>query len=184
MTLRFFTKHQMENNGERVDAVDENDVVLYSTTKTEAHKNGLLHRVVIAEAKNTQGDWLLIRQASDKQDAGQFVSAVGGHVEAGETEEYALRRETLEECGFSEFEFKLIGKSILNRHVIGRQENHLFVVYEIFVDEKDIVMGDEIESYKIFTTQELKNRLKNHSEEFGGGFHFVVENLYPELLGQ
>ena len=82
---------------EAVDIVDENCKVLFSVPKSEAHEKGLLHRTVIAEIKDNQGRWLLVRQASHKQDAGQFVSPVGGHVKSGETAEEALKREVLEE---------------------------------------------------------------------------------------
>lgn len=65
---------------ERVDIVDEQDNVLYQTTKQEAHKKGLLHRTVISEVKDSKGRWILVKQSSDRQDAGQYVSPVGGHI--------------------------------------------------------------------------------------------------------
>lgn len=77
---------------EQVDIIDENLKVLYSCDKSEAHEKGLLHATVIAEVHNSKGEWMLVKQASDKQDAGQYVSPVGGHVAAGESFEDALRR--------------------------------------------------------------------------------------------
>ncbi len=88
---------------EIVDVVNENNKVLYQITKTEAHQKGLLHRTVIAEIKDTKGRWTLVKQASDRQDAGQYVSPVGGHARAGETEEETLKRGAFEEAGLKNF---------------------------------------------------------------------------------
>lgn len=165
---------------ERVDIVDEQDNVLYQTTKQEAHKKGLLHRTVISEVKDSKGRWILVKQSSDRQDAGQYVSPVGGHIKAGETEVEALQREGLEEMGIKDFDHKFVGKAIYNRFVLNRQENHYFIVYEIFSDQKP-KLNHESESYKAFTKEELKARLKEYPQEFGAAFHFVVKTFYSEL---
>ncbi|KKU44213.1 MAG: NUDIX hydrolase [Parcubacteria group bacterium GW2011_GWA2_46_7] len=104
---------------EPVDIVDEKDEVVGTTFKHQAHREGLLHRTVIAEVIGTDGKWTLIKQASDRQDAGQFVSPIGGHVAAGELEKDALKREANEEYGLDgDISFKLIGKKIFSREVI------------------------------------------------------------------
>lgn len=84
---------------ELVDIVDENENKIGVATKREAHAQGLLHKTVISEVVDSSGRWLLVKQASHKQDAGQYVSPVGGHVASGETNEQALRREVSEEIG-------------------------------------------------------------------------------------
>jgi len=103
----------MTDSEEQVDIVDEECNVLYSTSKADAHAKGFLHRTVIAEIRDSIGNWILVKQAADRQDAGQYVSPVGGHVQAGETEEEALKREALEEVGFTDFEYELIGLQFL-----------------------------------------------------------------------
>jgi hypothetical protein len=59
---------------EMVDIVNENDEVTGQADKRKAHAEGLLHRTVISEVKNGKGEWLLVKQAGDRQDAGQYVS--------------------------------------------------------------------------------------------------------------
>jgi len=171
----------MANPDELVDVVDEDNEILHQITKREAHAKGLLHRTVIAEVKDSQGRWLLVKQASDRQDPGQYVSPVGGHVTAGETEEEALKREAEEECGLRDFNFTLVGKKIFNRRVLDRQENHYFIVYEIHSDEK-LILNEESVDYRAFTDTELKEALTHTPNMFGGAFHFVVENFYPGLF--
>ena len=75
---------------EQVDIVNEQDEVLYSTSKQKAHEKGLLHRTVIAEVVDSKGNFLLVKQSFLKQDSGQFVSPVGGHVQAGESTDQAI----------------------------------------------------------------------------------------------
>jgi hypothetical protein len=116
---------------EMVDIVDEHDAVLYQTTKHEAHEKGLLHRTVIAEVRDTEGRWILTQQSSERQDPGQYVSPVGGHVRAGESVENALKREAMEECGLKDFKFSYVGKAVYNRFIKNRQENHYFIMYDI-----------------------------------------------------
>jgi len=166
---------------EFVDIVNENDEVIGKTSKQEAHEKGLLHRTVIAEIINSKGQFVLVKQSSHKQDSAQFVSPVGGHVEAGETEEEAIKRETNEEFGLTNIACKLIGKVIYYREVIGRKENHFFILYEIFSDSKP-VLNDESVDYEYFSKEKLSQELAENPAKFGNAFHFVVKTFYPELL--
>lgn len=165
---------------EIVDIVDKNNKVLFQATKTKAHKEGFLHQTVISEVIDSQGNWLLVKQSSSRQDPGQYVSPVGGHVRAGESLEKALKREAKEELGLSDFKFKYKGKCIFNRPVKKHLENHYFLVYEIYSDGKPI-LNEESESYRKFTVKELKKLLKSSPRLFGDAFHMVVENIFPYL---
>lgn len=166
---------------EQVDIVDEKDEVLYSVTKKEAHEKGLLHRTSGAILIDSKNRWLFVKQSSDRQDAGQYVHPVGGHVKKGETEDKAITREAKEEIGIESPKIELVGKAIFNRFVIGRQENHLYILYKIISDKKPI-LNHESESFKYFTVEELKKELKNNPQLFGGAFHFIVKSFYPYLL--
>ena len=166
---------------EIVDVVDDSLNILYQVSKTQAHEKGLLHKCVIAEIIDSKGKIMLIKPYSYKQDAGQYISPVGGHVTAGETDEDALKREVKEEVGISNFTYKLKWKAIFDRHVLGRHENHYFIVYEILTDEKPR-LGDEAEFYKYFTKTNLKREIKNNKDDFGAAYFFVVKNFYKDFL--
>lgn len=168
------------NHQESVDIVDDNNRVLYYTTKTRAHQKNLLHRTIISEVINNTGEMLLVKQASHKQDVGQYVSPVGGHIKSGETELDALRRETLEEVGLKIFSYKRIGQAIYNRFILNRHENHFFIVYEIYTD-KIPVLNDESDEYRYFTQKEIRSSLAKNPEIFGAAFHFVIDQFYPLL---
>lgn len=163
---------------EYVDVVNEMDEIVGTVSKQEAHEKGLLHRTIIAEVLDDQGNWTLVKQSADRQDPGKFVSPVGGHVTAGENEEKALKREVLEEYGLTgDYPFKLIGKKIFYREVRGHKENHLFVLYEIHSNESP-VLNEEAVDFEKFSRENLIKALKETPEKFGQAFKFVMENFY------
>ncbi len=166
---------------EIVDIVDEADAILYNATKEEAHRKGLLHRTVIGEVRDDSGRILLVRQAPDRQDPGKYVSPVGGHVRSGESNDDALKRETLEEIGLSGFEFRLLGKFVYNRFVRKRQENHYFIVYEL-LKNGEIRLGAEAVSWKAFDEEELREELSENRDAFGAAYIAIAERFYPRLL--
>lgn len=166
---------------EIVDIVDEENRVLYQTSKEEAHDKGLLHRTIIVEVRNSKDQWLLVKQAPHKQDKDQYVNPVGGHIKAGESEVEALKRETEEEIGVKEFSYIYIGALINNRQTRGKQENHYFIVYQITTDESP-VLNDESVEYRWFREDELKETIKKHPELFGESLYVVLKKFYPEMM--
>jgi len=167
---------------ELLDLININDEVIGTGWKSEMHQKGLLHRTVIAEVIGKGRIWTLVEQAPGKQDVGQFVTAVGGHVKSGESNEDALRREAGEEFGLTEkFDFKYIGKRIYNREVNGNKENHLFILYEIYSNQIP-VLDSEAVGYKRFEEKELVRALKENPAAFGAPFHFIIREFYPNLI--
>jgi 8-oxo-dGTP pyrophosphatase MutT (NUDIX family) len=165
---------------ELVDIVNESGNVLSQALKIDSHKHGWLHKTVIGYLKYGN-DWALVKQSSDRQDAGQLVAPVGGHVKSGESVEAALRREALEEIGAKDISFMYIGTARFHRQVIGRDENHLFIVYEISTNEP-IKLNHEAVSIERFTKEELKKALNDRPEDFGDSYFFILEKFYPEYL--
>ncbi len=166
---------------EKVDIVDENLKVLFTVSKIEAHEKGLLHATVIAEVINSKGEWLLVKQAGHKQDPGQYVSPVGGHISSGEQFEGALKREALEEVGLKDFQFEYVDRAVYKRKLEKTVENHYFIVYKIKSDRSP-VLNDESVEYKWFKTEEIKEILKTKPDLFGYAFHFVIKNFFAKLF--
>ncbi len=165
---------------ELIDVVDEGGRVLAQVLKTKAHSDGLLHKTVIGYLRS--GDtWCLVKQAADRQDPGQLVAPVGGHVQAGESDVDALLRECEEEIGTRNITHKEVGRARFHRQVIGRNENHLFVVYEISTDDP-IVLNHEAESIHAFKSSELKHKIAHEPALFGDSYFFVLEKFYPAYL--
>ena len=165
---------------ELIDVIDENAVVVQRVMKTYAHEHGLLHKTVIGYMPKGNG-CLLVKQAADRQDAGQFVNPVGGHVAAGETDDEALLRECEEEIGTRNITFKFIGRELFHRQVIGRDEKHMFVVYEVYTED-EIVLNHEAVAVRQFTKNKLKKALVNRPNAFGDALYFILEKFYPDYL--
>lgn len=165
---------------ELVDIVNERNEVVGQIDKDEAHTNGALHRCIISELIDSKGNWTLVKQASSRQDGNKYVSPVGGHVQSGESEEDALKRETLEEIGIHVTSFKLVGRAIFNREVIGRRENHYCAMYEVYSDELPTLNHESV-GFETFSREQLKSELKDNPEKFGDAFYFAMKNFYPDL---
>ena len=169
-------------DNEIVYVVDAQGTVLTQALKTDAHEQGSLHKTVIGCLRYGE-DFALVQQAADRQDAGQWVNPVGGHVQAGESNEEALLRECEEEIGTRNIRFAYLGSAQYRRQIIGRDENHLFYVYEIRTTDK-IVLGSEAVALQRFTVQELKNLSEQGSDMLGDAYYFVAEKFYKNLLPQ
>ncbi len=162
---------------EQVDIVDKNLQIIGTVSKEKAHDQGLLHKTVIAEVINSKGEMLLVRQAIHKQDAGQYVSPVGGHVSAGENNKDALLREAEEEIGLKDFTYRHLGNLIYDRVTRGKQENHYFIIYEIHADIKPI-LNDESDGFKWFSVDDINNKIKEVNSIFGDAFIPIWKKYY------
>ena len=91
--------------GEMVPVVEENGLVIGQATRQSVHDGSkLMHPVIHLHIINREGS-LYIQKRSMKKDLlpGRWDTAVGGHVDYGETLEEALYREASEELGFRDF---------------------------------------------------------------------------------
>ena len=94
-----------DNQEELFPIVDEQGNILRAATRGECHNGSkLLHPVVHLHVFNSAGQLYLQRRPAWKDiQPGKWDTAVGGHVDLGESVEQALRREAREELGISDF---------------------------------------------------------------------------------
>ncbi len=91
--------------GEMVPVVEDSGLVVGQATRQSVHDGSkLMHPVVHLHIINREG-CLYIQKRSMSKDLlpGRWDTAVGGHVDYGETLEEALYREASEELGFRDF---------------------------------------------------------------------------------
>lgn len=165
---------------ELLDLIDDHNQVVGTVAKSVAHRDGLFHRIVIGELVNSKGEYCFVQQSSDRQDAGQFVSPIGGHVGAGEVVDAALIRECQEECGFTPTQFEFVGQTIFNRQVIGRHENHLFLVYVIHSDTNPVLNHESV-GFRWLSVADIQSTLHSNPELFGAAWHHVFQHCFPQI---
>ena len=104
----------MDNEQEIFPIVDENGSVIGSATRGVCHSGSmLLHPVVHLHVFNSKGEIFLQRRPDWKDiQPGKWDTAVGGHVDYGETPEDALRREVHEELGITNFVSEIVDKYV------------------------------------------------------------------------
>lgn len=105
-----------DNSQERFPIVNEEGQVVGSATRGECHSGSrLLHPVVHLHVFNPQGEVYLQKRPDWKDiQPGKWDTAVGGHVDYGETPEEALRREVREELGITEFTAEALGHYVFD----------------------------------------------------------------------
>lgn len=97
---------QKDNAEEMFPLVDEEGNIIGAATRGECHGgNKPLHPVVHLHVFNRHGDLYLQKRPAWKDiQPGKWDTAVGGHVDLGESVEMALHREAFEELGLTDIQ--------------------------------------------------------------------------------
>ncbi|MBT3149426.1 NUDIX domain-containing protein [Streptomyces sp. CHD11] len=115
--------------GEHVERVDEHDEVLAVVSRSDAIRNGWLHRIATVVCRDTAGRTLVHRRPHGvSRFPGQYNWMLGGAVDVGESYEEAAARELTEELGVRarpEFVFKFRCEGAISPYWLGLHETVL-----------------------------------------------------------
>lgn len=147
-----------DNSQELFPVVDLAGRVVGSATRGECHNGSmLLHPVVHLHVFNSRGELYLQRRPLWKDiQPGRWDTAVGGHVDYGESVEEALRREVREELGIEDF----VPEAVAVYPFRSEREYELVHVFRTVYDG-EVRPSDELDGGRFWTAAEiLENRGK------------------------
>lgn len=147
----------MDNQKEKFPIVDEEGRVIGSATRGECHNGSrLLHPVVHLHVFNSAGDIYLQKRPEWKDiQPGKWDTAVGGHIEYGETPEEALLREVREELGITDFKPEFVGKYVFE----SRRERELVYVSRTVYDGPIRPSAEELDGGRFWTMKEISEAM-------------------------
>lgn len=145
-----------DNAAELLPLVDETGRVVGSATRGECHSGArLLHPVVHLHVFNPQGELYLQKRPNWKDiQPGRWDTAVGGHVDFGETVEAALRREVREEIGLTDFEPRFLTRYVFE----SRRERELVNVFTTCTTATPCPSA-EVADGRFFSREEIVSRM-------------------------
>ena len=146
-----------DNKLEKFPLVDEDGNVVGMATRGECHGGSmLLHPVVHLHVFNLRGEVYLQKRPAWKDiQPNKWDTAVGGHVDYGETPEGALRREAREELGIMDFAPDFIGKYVFE----SSRERELVYVNRTVYDGPIKPSGQELDGGRFWTLQEIREAM-------------------------
>jgi isopentenyldiphosphate isomerase len=147
---------KLDNSAELFPIVDEQGNIVSSATRGECHNgNMLLHPVVHLHVFNSQGELYLQKRPAWKDiQPGKWDTAVGGHVDLGESVAIALRREAREELGITDFNPEFILSYVFESD----RERELVFVHKTIYDGP-ITPSDELNGGRFWSVEELNSHI-------------------------
>lgn len=169
-----------DNAEELFPLVDAEGNVVGSATRGECHSGSkLLHPVVHLQLFNSRGEIYLQRRPAWKDiQPNKWDTAVGGHVDLGESIEEALHREAFEELGIEGFEPTFVAKYIFESAVERELVNSYYTIFD-----GEITPSAELDGGRFWSFAELEEAAATGelTENFRGELSSFLREIYASI---
>ncbi|BEG99362.1 NUDIX hydrolase [Bacteroides sedimenti] len=169
-----------DNTEEMFPLVDEYGNITGAASRGDCHNGSmLLHPVVHLHVFNENGDIYLQKRPVWKDiQPDKWDTAVGGHVDLGESAEQALQREVHEELGITDYTPEFITSYVFESKV----ERELVFVYKTTYAGEISPNQEELDGGRFWSIEEIRQNLGK--EVFTPNFEGEIKrvNLIPELI--
>ncbi|WP_118194637.1 isopentenyl-diphosphate Delta-isomerase [Albibacterium indicum] len=163
---------------EEVILVDQDDRVLGTMEKLEAHRTGVLHRAFSVFLFNSKNELLLQQRALDKyHSAGLWSNTCCSHPRPGEDSLAAANRRLQEEMGLAAdltFISKLAYKTRFDN---GLFEHELDYIYVGKSDALPTINPEEANGFKYLPLQQIKTELKHSPQQYTVWFKLAFPQI-------
>jgi isopentenyl-diphosphate delta-isomerase len=167
---------------EEVILVDENDAILGTAEKIEAHLEGKLHRAFSIFILDSSGRLLLQKRAHTKyHSAGLWSNSCCSHPRPGESTAAAAHRRLKEEMGFDcelEKVFELVYRVRLDKDFIEYEFDHIFVGS---FDGEPVPDPNEVEDWSWVTAETLVSEIRLHPDRYSYWLKASIDELLTKL---
>ena len=162
--------------------VDEDDVQIGTMEKMEVHQKALLHRAFSVFIFNSKGEMLLQKRANNKYHSpALWTNACCSHPAPGQSTLSAATQRLKEEMGFTttlEKVFDFIYKAPFENGLTEHEFDHVFIgTY----DNEIIPNKDEVSDFCYQTTNQIKNSLQCHPQNYTEWFKIAFPKLQTYL---
>lgn len=156
------------------DIVNINDEVIGQANRKECNSNpDLIHRAVFVLIFNNKKQPLWQKRSLSKDTSpGEWVTAVSGHVDAGESYDKTAVREAREELGVT-IEVEFLGKFLFRYP----NENEYSVIYKAHSNGPFNYNKEEISEIKFMTFSEILEKEKEGKLKLAKAVHSIIESL-------
>lgn len=168
---------------EQVILVNEQDEVLGTMPKMEAHEKARLHRAFSVFVLNDKGETMLQQRAEHKYHSpGLWTNTCCSHQRVGETNIQAGKRRLQEEMGFQtdlQDLFSFIYKAPFDNGLTEHELDHVLLGY---FDGEPGINPDEVADWKWMGLEEIRHDLEANPEAYTAWFKIIFERFHNYVM--